>query len=183
MRANPALLATAYHEAGHTVIAWRVELAPMSVTIVPIEGVFGRAFHANPFKGVALDIENGTPRNRAKIEDSILVLLAGAIAQRKHRASSWRTYHGAGDREAIVDLAIRQYGGGDLVGHYIDFLTKVARAMVENNWKIIEGVAAALMEHRTLDRDGIQKAIDDAAGIKRLSAEDIAAMKSNSVTA
>jgi ATP-dependent Zn protease len=77
---EPGLLATAYQEAGHVVIAWRVGLKLKSATIVPGDHAAGYMKHAPQFKDITLDFENHSARGRAMIEDTILVLLAGRIA-------------------------------------------------------------------------------------------------------
>lgn len=72
---NPRLLATAYHEAGHAVVAVLLGRSVHKVTIAP----------GQMFAGVRLGAcEIGKGRARASrdwLEDEVLILLAGMVAQ------------------------------------------------------------------------------------------------------
>ena len=94
-RAGPRVqsrrVATAFHEAGHAVVAWRRGLKVHSATIVPTKDYSGMVRRGS--LGVRLDID-GSNRARLRAESAIVVCLAGPAAQRRHNPRSWRAYMG-----------------------------------------------------------------------------------------
>ena len=67
-RSKKQLEATAYHEAGHAVRAYRYDIKIKSVTIKPDEDSLGRITSDNLLKGLHPDIEI-TPHARDKMEN------------------------------------------------------------------------------------------------------------------
>src|SRR5580700_11422788 len=132
-----ALEATAYHEAGHMVAAWRHHLKIRRATIIPAEDFAGRVDHESPLRGIQLDID-GSDRANLKAEKAILISLAGPAAQRRFRPSSWRSYHGLGDYEIAIDLALRLQGSGALAAAYLRYLQLRADSLVESNWSFVQ---------------------------------------------
>ena len=82
-RQHTAREATAYHEAGHAVVAWRLGHRPDMVTIVAT-GEFGGAGQACDahFPGFSLDFD-GSDRARLRIERAIT-----GLPCRAHRAKA-----------------------------------------------------------------------------------------------
>lgn len=72
--------ATAYHEAGHVVAAWRQGLKFHRVTIIPTAHFDGSVVHDNPLRGVRLEYDNTSDRARFGAEKAMLVCLAGPAA-------------------------------------------------------------------------------------------------------
>jgi hypothetical protein len=105
--------ATAYHEAGHMVAAWRLGMKIRSATIVPDESYSGKVEHDNPLRGNNLEFDN-SDRARIRGENAVLICLAGPIAQRQFRPSSLRGYHGGFDHEKAVNLALTFNSGDEL---------------------------------------------------------------------
>jgi hypothetical protein len=86
-------LATAFHEAGHVAAAWSRGLKIHSATIDPTPGFRGHTLHANPLRGIRLNLSLARVRDRA--ESAIVVYLAGPEAQQRHKPAllarpSWR---------------------------------------------------------------------------------------------
>src|SRR5580704_17797201 len=118
-------LATAFHEAGHVAAAWSRGLKIHSATIDPTPGFRGHTLHANPLRGIRLNLSLAGIRYRA--EAAIVVYLAGPEAQRQHSPRSWRSHHGASDFERAVDAA-RGLNSSDEAAHaYLDWLAIVTR--------------------------------------------------------
>src|SRR5262245_60049368 len=87
MRRPSAIEATAYHEAGHAVIALHNKIRFKESTI--------RRIGTN--HGALIPVDSWPKRTQQQREGTIQMCLAGSIAQRHHRASSWRRHHGADD--------------------------------------------------------------------------------------
>lgn len=99
--------ATAYHEAGHTVVAWRLGAGPRTVTIIPRGDVQGEM--TQEIIDADLDFD-GSDHIRNRIERAIMIRLAGPIAQRHFMPRSWRHWHGGPDHAMAFDLAFRVNG-------------------------------------------------------------------------
>jgi hypothetical protein len=99
--------ATAYHEAGHAVIAYVLGYKPKSVTIVPTHDANGSV--AYPLHGIALD-SDGSDRAHLRLEIPIQISYAGLLAQRKHSEHSWPDFHAEWDYKQITDLGLRACG-------------------------------------------------------------------------
>lgn len=114
--------ATAYHEAGHAVVAFWLGLRVHSVTIVPdaVGGTVGVCRHSAGI-GRSVDYDR-SDRNRLRMERAVMCSLAGIEAQRKHRASSVRNYHAHSDYEKAVDLVSEFFPEADLAGLFIKFM-------------------------------------------------------------
>ncbi|QKC81546.1 hypothetical protein EB232_07700 [Mesorhizobium sp. NZP2077] len=145
-------IATAYHEAGHAVAALTYGGHVRIVTIDPAHGATGSVAYDSPMRRLRPDLRI-TPAGRMKIEAAIIIALAGEIAQRRHRPSSIRTWHGGSDRELAADLALRIAGSGDSATALLKWLEVRAKDLVNNYWPSIERLAAALLDRSTL-RDG-----------------------------
>jgi len=102
---STANLSTAYHEAGHAVAAWRlnIPLRRKGVTIIPdrARGADGSIFHRQV---VSKDIEyDRSNRNVLKAERLAQLSLAGEIAQRRYSPRGMRSYHSESDQEKAID--------------------------------------------------------------------------------
>ena len=141
-------LATAFHEAGHVAAAGSRGLKIYSATIDPTPEFRGHTLHANPLRGVRLNLSLARVRDRA--ESAIVVYLAGPEAQQWHNPRSWRAHHGASDFKQAFDLAMGLSTSGEAAHAYLDWLTVVARDEIAALWPQVEMVAQALVARRTL---------------------------------
>jgi ATP-dependent Zn protease len=146
--------ATAYHEAGHAVAAWYLGYRPATASILAGDDSAGQVRHENPFPGINFEFD-GSDWTRLKIERAIMICLAGPIAQRRHRRTSWRRWHGAADYAAASELALRAYGSGEIANAFLKWLDFRAKSLVENHWSAIERVAISLLKHATLTHEEI----------------------------
>jgi hypothetical protein len=143
------LAATAYHEAGHAVVGWRLDLCPRLVSIVPGEGYQGRciggAVRVNP-EAVLSD------KQFRRIEKYAIVTLAGREAQRKFAPTSMRRHHTRSDYDQATDVAFLLNGPNEAMRNaHMKLLCLRAKGVVEANWHIIKGVANALMAEKQID--------------------------------
>jgi hypothetical protein len=134
-RTRGQLEASAYHEAGHVVVAREMGLKIIGASIVPDQDGHGWAAHADPLRGIRLDLAT------------------------RDKMSSWRNFHGQADRDAVAGLLLRVHGDPETRLAYWRYLQLVAAGIVDQRWWAIEAVARALVELGTLNSRQIGAAI------------------------
>ena len=151
-----ANLSTAYHEAGHAVAAWRLNivLRRKGVTIVPDRerGSDGSTFHRQV---VSKNIEHDrSSRNVLKAERLAQLSLAGEIAQRRYSPRSVRSYHSKSDREKAIDTLSYFVADSRELEAWLKLLHIRTENMFSNPdvWRAVERLAAELMQRGTICR-------------------------------
>ena len=150
---NNELMATAYHEAGHAVVAYLHGRRFKYVSIEPNEeqaGVVG--FYDSRIISAIIE---GThcniwllehPDEAGKIvERAILSTMAGYIAQDMGVPGSVELWQWESDREYLVDILIAV----DLDYGY-ENATATVRQELNDNWYLVEGLVNTLIEKKTL---------------------------------
>lgn len=146
--------ASAYHEAGHAVAAWKLGYRSISASIAAADESTGEVRHENPFPGENLDVvESALVRSR--VERAIIIRLAGPIAQKRYRPTSWRRWQGGADYAVAADLALRVCGSGEIASAFLKWLDLRAKALIEQHWPAVERLANALLKQGTMDQDQI----------------------------
>jgi len=153
--ANPVafrdpLVLTAYHEAGHAVMA---HLCGQIVTTVEIVGdeehtgsVSSLRFLEEPRWGADEQMPS------AAIEARILCLIAGVAAENILTGDqSWREPED--DLDEAVRLALRVVGSCDRVLPLLEEARDHAVDLLDRHWEGVEALAAMLLIHRRLSRD------------------------------
>jgi cell division protease FtsH len=175
--------ATAYHEAGHTVIQWLLEDAdPVhKVTIIPRGQAMGATF--------SLPEKDRYGYGRKYIEATLRVLCGGRIAEQRHTSdiSSGASMDirmatdfsramvlewGMSDRLGFVKyspdeqreslLAGQEYSDDtariidEEIKRLVDHAYAEAQRILDENWDKVEAVAQALLRHETLNSDDIE---------------------------
>ena len=134
--------ATAYHEAGHAVVRWCYGLEFRLVTIRPdlVDGSLGHVAHApdEPVDGYAVS------------------LAAGQVAEIKFRRRLPR-WGSEGDDEDIIEIALARGMAPDTAAAWGRYCILMSRDLVNQYWREIQAVAAALLERETLS---YQDAVD-----------------------
>lgn len=148
-------IAVAYHEAGHAVIGQKLGVPVRRVSIEPTEAYRGMVLIDDPVRGIK-DGDETSDRARLRVERTIIVRLAGPVAQRKHRPSSWRRYHGSDDYRGLAGLAACFYDG-ETLDAFIRWLELRTQDLVEIHMSAIDRVAQALLERKTLTSDEIKE--------------------------
>src|SRR5579864_9460208 len=99
--------ATAYHEAGHAVAAvlegftlYKVQVGGPSI---PVDAD-GLTVSGSLAKTLNSEADGVARRDRVRIEKSVRIYLAGALAQRLHARRSCRTHHASSDFGRVIDL-------------------------------------------------------------------------------
>ncbi len=145
--------ATAYHEAGHAVAAWKLGYRPISASIIAADESVGEVRHENPYGNNAE--YDGSELGRLRIERAIIIRLAGPIAQKRYRPTSWRRWQGGADYAVAADLALVVCGSGKIASAFLKWLDLRAKALIEQNWPIVERLANALLKRGTVSEDEI----------------------------
>lgn len=159
------LISTAYHEAGHAAAAIfqdiKIDRASIEegddyLGMVTTEGL-GRV--ARALDRAAYDDDAITPNRRVYIEKRIIELLAGGIAERKHKGRN--NYRGSSeDRRFAVDLMLRLTGGDtEEAGKYFDWLYYRAERLIHGRWPFVEAIAQALLDKTNLTSDEILQVV------------------------
>jgi hypothetical protein len=147
---NLAIQATAYHEAGHAVAAYRLGVSLRQVSIEPDESSAGHVKHQRLLdKTVAYDRSD---RNRMRVERLVIVCLAGLEAQRKFNARTVRHFHAHSDYQSAVGAVERFTTSNEETQAYINYLLARTRSLLAEpgGWEEIIGLATALLERQRL---------------------------------
>jgi hypothetical protein len=148
----------AYHEAGHAVIAHVLGFRVRRVTIVPDDKSQGRMIWGKPpIRGRDRGWYNLSPSNARRLEDWLIVLLAGPLAMRHHNPRShWRksgTGYGefmqkGSDFQVAGELIDYLHGDEAVASAYWGYVRAQAEAIVEKRWAWIDRVARHLAKHK-----------------------------------
>jgi hypothetical protein len=145
-------MATAYHQAAHAVMAWKLGVAVKRVTIVPSKDAKGHCYHAQVVRGECAEVDS-SDRGRMEREQHIMIALAGPVAQRIYNPRGYRRGHGRGDQAIAADLALNMNGSSRATDAYLKWLTIHTRDCLENvsTWPLVEALAAELVRRRTIE--------------------------------
>jgi hypothetical protein len=139
----------------------------------------------NPLRDIRLDSDD-TPRARIKIENSIIMYLAGPIAERRFKSRSFRHWHADDDHRRAVDLALRLCGHRESATAYLKWLEIRTKDLIDLRWQSVGRLAAGLLEKSTLKSDEILALIyppEPGPGIVHtLSGEDASFRKKHEPT-
>jgi hypothetical protein len=150
--------ATAYHEAGHAVIAYVLGYRPQFVTIVPTLDTAGHIIHPNPLDGCQRNPDS-SDEARLRIESLITICFAGPIAQKRYNPRSWRRAHGQWDYEKVAELGLRVCGSAEQARAFIRWREIAACDMVRAHWPRIQLVAGQLLERENLSHTDLDAII------------------------
>ena len=141
---------TAFHEAGHAIVAFKLNIRLKKVSIVGGEGYRGSVWHSG-FIGGRPDVET-TDKMVCSAERQVMVSLAGLESQRRYRKSSVRNYHGHSDYQSAFNMLFRFSSRPEEVKLWLKLLQIRTRNIVESPmwWPVIEGFAALLLEKRSM---------------------------------
>jgi len=163
----------AYHEAGHVVAAWCLELEVDSATIIP-DGELAGQVKIKPEDPSTDDaIAQGDRWDPARLRAEKLVMFgqAGEVAQWLYNSYSVRRRHSQDDREKYIGL-LRNYAPDEKkldVRPHNQLLCNWTAHLITQHWHLVEAVANALHERRKLSGaqilDVIRTASQEPTGI------------------
>jgi hypothetical protein len=161
-RSEASRLVTAYHEAGHIVAAHVLGYSLGKATIVPEDGVHGTASHANPLYRKNIEWDD-SPRVQRLVEHSMLIAIAGPLAQKRHAPRSHWRKGAQNDFHHYVDLLIRMEGNAKVRDKYQEYVWAKAEALIAKNWRLIDQLAHTLMQRGTMKRKEILEVLPGVA--------------------
>lgn len=153
-KVSTQLQSIAIHESGHAVACFFENVTFECVTIIPSLDWLGavRLEKHDLLPSASGNVTSAVQRD--KIERHVVVMLAGAIANRKHQPRSRWLKGASGDLEyagsyldclALLDKKHRKL--------YEALLWRRTEVLIEERWSAIEILADALMRSRTLRLD------------------------------
>ena len=159
---SPATVATAYHEAGHAVVGFKLSSnVPRKISVIPVGGSMGR-IHNCPWPRSFRPEKAMTALTRARLEDETATILAGSEAERRYTGRANRL--GASDDLKGAAVYARLVAGDDAQGvaAYIGWCLYLARKAVERNWAQIERFARRLADAGELEGTELEEALTAA---------------------
>lgn len=143
--------ATAYHEAGHAVMAFHLGVASTrkGISIVRDDTSAGRFHHQKLLRGNSPELDD-SPAARIRMEKTILISLAGPVAQKFFNPRSVRHYHGENDHQQAVDIAVHLNGGGEEATAYLKWLGLRTKRIVKLRWPLVEALAKEALARKTM---------------------------------
>jgi hypothetical protein len=150
-------LYTAYHEAGHAVVAKVNGIRVTGITIIPNRDTFtlGMVNTSNILYHKAIDSTSSTA-DRWRMERVVQVGLAGIIAEQKHQRDNnlRRRVKGIadGDYERAINT-VRHFCGSDAeVEAYLNLLAEQTKTILndDENWNAVEKLTLVLIEKKKL---------------------------------
>jgi nucleoside-diphosphate-sugar epimerase len=141
---------TAYHEAGHAVVAFALRRAVVGVSIVPDGDSNGRLVNRKLPDTFSHDVNNDG-RTRWFVEREIMVFLAGGLALEKLQGHR-RALHDGEDRRRAINPAGYVCSDEEEIGAYLAWLGARTKLLLNQpwNWRAVADLARALLEHREL---------------------------------
>ena len=156
------LMASAYHEAGHAVMA---HLCGQHLTQVEI---IGDEEHSGSVSSLRLRDEpemgeEGLGLRTAAIEARILCVCAGMVSEQMVSGSRhWD--EGSEDVDEAVRLAMRVVGDCERVMVYLEEAREHAEFVLRRHWAAVETLANALLLHRSLVGQQVRAILEPLVG-------------------
>jgi ATP-dependent Zn protease len=160
-----SLVRTAYHEAGHAVLAHMSGLRVLGISIERDDDSFGRMFytHDAPRLGAG---QASNARACRRVEAYVVCYLGGAEAER--RFAGRRDRDGASaDLQEAMDAAARLVLCEEELNACLRWLAVRARYLVVVYWPLIDGLARRLLRSPTMTAHQVQQAIRELARLRR----------------
>ncbi len=160
-----SLARTAYHEAGHAVLAHMGGLRVLGMSIERDGDSFGRTFytHQAPRLGSG---GAGTARACRRVEAYIVCYLGGVEAEA--RFAGRRDRDGASaDLQEAMEAASRLVLCEEELNACLRWLAVRARYLVVIYWPLIDGLARRLLRSQTMSAHQVQETIRELARLRR----------------
>ena len=142
---------TAYHEAGHAVVAHKLGVKIYRVTIVPAQNYLGRC----ELRSMLFD---GGLCEQANLERAIQISLAGPLAQKRFHRRSYRRSCGRRDYYRASGLA--RYLAESNEREFLKDQELLTEMLIQRWWVDIERIASALLEHDNLTGADVEAELD-----------------------
>lgn len=149
------IMAIAYHEAGHTVMAKLNRIRLKSISIVPDEKSLGRVIHAPIWNGTTPDYDVSR-ESEMKMQRRVKTLFAGRLAEQLYEEQKGLTHQNLDsdtqDNEQALQFVSYFCGTDDEVDAYLKLLHIRTRNEIteEYTWNALEKLAQRLFKKKTI---------------------------------
>jgi len=159
-----SLARTAYHEAGHAVLAHMVGLRVLGVSIERDGDSFGRTFYTHePPRIVSGERANTVYR---RVEAYVVCYLGGIEAET--RFAGRRDRNGASaDMQEAMQAAARLVLSEEELDACLRWLTVRTKYLVVIYWPLIDGLARRLLRYQTMSANRLQVTIRELLRLRR----------------
>jgi hypothetical protein len=151
--------ATAFHEAGHAIVAWSLGVGVKGVSIVPDADSTGRCHHARLFRKKYPELDDSL-RAAVRMQKNVMIALAGLIAKGMYRARSVRHYHAHADHATAVDIALHLTSSVEEAAALIKWLEIRTRNVLRLRWPMVERLAKELLSKDTLNGAELKRSLE-----------------------
>ena len=144
---NKKRLATAYHEAGHAVMAVRLRLRLDATRIAETDDAYGTTIITHSI-GTDDPDQKLTPSVRERIEKEALFHFAGRHAERKFHPKGYRRAHAASDTKSAVNILSYVEHSSNLLPLYTKWIDGRAKEIITGPavWPCVKRLAEALYD-------------------------------------
>jgi ATP-dependent Zn protease len=154
--------ATAYHEAGHAVVAHVLGHRIKRITIVPSksQNYAGCVFFAKQPSVKRIDYDP-SPRITRAAKERILASLVGLCAQRLFNSRTCRSFHGYEDFKQIL-LYVGNLMRENETEPFLKWMEVRTENLLRDNWKAVNVLAHELIRRREIGGQEAHQIIHDA---------------------
>jgi hypothetical protein len=153
LSAKERLRRTAYHEAGHTVVAYGMNVPFQRVTIEPGEDYYGMLVRRRVSDKIRPDVEMNL-RTRNYLERSIMVSFGGIVAEELHKRKSLTIKQAGADRDFQNVISCSGYicTPGKEETAFLGWLLYRTQNVLSYplNWKYVRVLVEALLKEKTI---------------------------------
>jgi ATP-dependent Zn protease len=146
------LTKTAYHEAGHAVVALRLRQPVKRVSILPDETGLGRVTFSG-FQKLIEAVNNGDdgPREERRAQRIIMLVFAGHLATEKlcGRSMALRQAGAHGDYSKAYQLA-HAFRSFETADDWTTSLSEETRRLLDRYWPAVKALAKALLKRNAI---------------------------------
>ncbi len=152
--------ATAFHEAGHAIVASYLGFPVSRLTIIPDDTTDGMSEYLNPLQGLDLEFDESDDALRRK-ECAVMIWLAGSIAQCLWDSESLNPHHSLPDYKQAVDIATSIHVPEHDPERYIEQLNAETKKILMNRWSVVERLARKLLTCTTMSGEEVAAVLSE----------------------
>jgi hypothetical protein len=153
---------TAYHEAGHAVMAYCLNDYIRHVSIIPEGGILGH-LQRGKRENLESDKFNPSARTRNRIEKKAMVSWGGNVAEHLLTRHKYRTVSEQDEQDVFYRL-LHLSSNAQEAGAYSDWLWYRTKTMLQASWHwaATEALARELFDHRYIGGNRVRQIIKES---------------------